>query len=423
VRSARRTASALVLTLAFSTITFNAKAAENSAVTELPRIRSCEFEPSLNCIVSIKGILPDGSELIAKPTGRTEIGDFKWGETSKVTGIADEWEFPKVKFQSGTGKFTLNAFYFPDGVKHCWADGQCSSRQEQLNFYAVASNFGGTGPMLKLSGKKAEQWCPTNPNECTIATGIRFDSEMKWIVTFSFKNNFIPTITTGRVKNLRVAYDNVDKNKLTIEFVPLVLEHVPYDIGDVWKYEEAFYRNDQAILWIQGIKHDNVQSLGKCSLSGGLQVVSNAIGMGFPTWNKQNQTVDVWVKSPHFDVDGKPLKGYLEVRIPIEMAKCLWNIDLNGEISGKVSITYADSTTPEILTVTGTVTGKDYLMVSTGYHYSSPTIAIQVKNKVAASTKAATKISKKSITCKKGAKVKTLTAIAPKCPTGYKKVA
>jgi hypothetical protein len=154
-----------------------------------------------------------------------------------------------------------------------------------------------------------------------------------------------------------------------------------------------------------------------------LQVVSNAIGMGIPTWNIQNQSVDVWVKSPHIDVDGKPLKGYLEVRIPIEMAKCLWNIDLNGEISGKVSITYADSTTPEILTVTGTVTGKDYLMVSTGYHYSTPTIAIQVKSKNAASIAAPAKISKKSITCKKGAKVKKLTAIAPKCPTGYKKVA
>ena len=141
MRFTRIASSALALTLAISIINVDAKAAENSAVIELPRIRSCEFEPSLNCIVSIKGILPDGSEVIAKPTGRTEVGDFKWGETSKVTGIADEWEFPKVKFQSGTGKFTLNAFYFPDGVKHCWADGQCSSRQEQLNFYAVASNF------------------------------------------------------------------------------------------------------------------------------------------------------------------------------------------------------------------------------------------------------------------------------------------
>lgn len=423
MRFTRIASSALALALAFSTINFNAEAAENAVVTDLPRMRSCEIESSINCIVSIKGILPDGSEVIAKPTGRTEVGDFKWGETSKVTGIADEWEFPKVKFQSGTGKFTLNAFYFPDGTSYCWAVDQCSSRQEQLNFYAMASSFGELGPMKKLEGKKAEQWCPTNPNDCTIGTGWSFNSEMKWIVTFSFKNNFVPTIATGRIKNLRVAYDNVDKNKLTIEFVPLVLDHVPYDKGDVWKYEEAFYRNDSPALWIQGIKHDNVQSLGKCSLSGGLQVVSNAIGMGVPTWNTRNQSVDVWVKSPHIAVDGKPLKGYLEVRIPIEMAKCLWNIDLNGEISGKVSITYADSTTPEILTVTGTVTGKDYLMVSTGYHYSSPTIAIQVKNKVAASTAAPAKISKKSITCKKGSIVKKLTATAPKCPTGYKKVA
>jgi hypothetical protein len=46
-----------------------------------------------------------------------------------------------------------------------------------------------------------------------------------------------------------------------------------------------------------------------------------------------------------------------------------------------------------------------------------------VKNKAAASTAATAKISKKSITCKKGTKVKKLTATAPKCPAGYKKVA
>lgn len=423
MRFTRIASSALALALALSTMSVNAEAAEKAAVTDLPRIRSCEIDPSINCIVSIKGILPDGTEVMAKTNGRTEVGDFKWGETSRVTGIADEWEFPKVKFQNGTGRFTLNAFYVPDGISYCWAEGQCSSRQEQLNFYAVASSFGEFGPMKKLEGKKAEQWCPTNPNDCTIATGWRFNSEMKWIVTFSLKNNFIPTLTTGRAKNLRVAYDNADKNKLTIEFVPLVLDHVPYNMGDVWKYEEAFYRNDQPSLWIQGIKHDNVQSLGKCSLYGGLQVVSNAIGMGIPTWNSQNQSVDVWVKSPHIDVDGKPLKGYLEVRIPVEMAKCLWNIDLNGEISGKVSITYADSPTPEILTVTGTVIGKDYLMVSTGYHYSTPTIAIQVKNKNVSSISTPSKTLKKTITCKKGTKVRKVTAVAPTCPIGFKKIA
>lgn len=117
------------------------------------------------------------------------------------------------------------------------------------------------------------------------------------------------------------------------------------------------------------------------------------------------------------------------------MAKCLWNIDLKGEISGKVSITYADSTTPELLTVTGSVTGSDYLMVSTGYHYSAPTIAIQLSNKQEVAVETPLKSQeempvaqpikkvKKAISCKKGTKVKKVTAVAPKCPIGFKKVA
>ena len=436
MKNRRFGALAVIAAFSFSNLTGIASAADSNTVTELPRIRSCKLQSVDNCIVSIKGILPDGSEIIAEPTGRTEVGDFEWGKNSKVVGPADEWEFPEVKFQSGTGKFTLNTFYFPDGLSYCWASGQCSSHQEQLNFYAMASNFGGLGPMKKLSGKKAEQWCPTNPNNCEIGTGFSFNSEMKWIVTFSMKNDFVPTISTGRIKLLKVAYESANKKNLTIEFTPLILDHVPYDRPDIWIYEEAFFQNDSPALWVHGNKHDLVQSLGKCVLGGGLQVVSNAIGMGVPTWNAKNESVDVWVKSPHLATDGTPLKGYLEVRIPREMAKCLWSVDLNGQISGKVSITYADSITPEVLTVTGSVVGNDYLMVSTGYHYSSPTIAIQLKNTQKEEVaKSATEVksipdtplfkavTKKSINCKKGSMVKKVTAKAPKCPAGYKKSA
>jgi hypothetical protein len=436
MRNLRLAVIVIVTAFSLSNLTVIANAADNNAITELPRIRSCEFQSSVNCIVSIKGILPNGLEITAQPTGRTEVGDFEWGRNSKVVGPADEWEFPGVKFQSGTGKFTLNTFYFPDGLSYCWSNGQCNSHQEQLNFYAMASNFGGLGPMSKLSGKKAEQWCPTNPNNCEIGTGFSFNNDMKWIVTFSMKNDFVPTISTGRIKLLKVAYENSNTKNLTIEFAPLMLDHVPYDRPDIWIYEEAFYQNDSPALWVHGNKHDLVQSLGKCVVGGGLQVVSNAIGVGVPTWNAKNESIEVWVKSPHIATDGNPLKGYLEVRIPREMAKCLWSVDLNGQISGKVSITYADSITPEILTVTGSVVGNDYLMVSTGYHYSSPTIAIQLKDTkkedliksatevqstpLAASSKISTK---KSVTCKKGSKVKKVTAPVPKCPVGYKKVA
>jgi hypothetical protein len=73
-------------------------------------------------------------------------------------------------------------------------------------------------------------------------------------------------------------------------------------------------------------------------------------------------------------------------------------------------------------------------MVSSGYHYSAPTIAIQLENKQAALSEptkelvevkplaSSAKISKRSISCKKGLKIKKVTAVKPICPVGYKKV-
>ncbi len=426
---------ALLILLGTLPSSFASAADQGTRGADIPRIRSCELEPSKTCIVSIKGIFPDGKVIQAKTTGRNRISDWSWGKNSKVVGPTDEWEFPGVQFENGNGKFLLTTFYFPDGLTFCWENGTCDSNQEQLNFYANPSDLDSYKPATKITGRKAELACPSDVNNCTFGAGWSFKSDVKFVIEFKFDNDFIPTITTGRVKQLKIGYSQKDEKILVVEFVPLILEHIPYDKPDLWIFDEAFDKNDNPAIWIHGSRHSVAKSLGLCSIGGGLQVVSNAIGIGIPTWNSLNKSIDVWVKSPHLATDGKPLKGYLEVRIPINMAKCLWDIDLKGEISGKVSITYENSTIPELLTVTGTVAGNDYLMVSSGYHYSAPTITIQLENKQTdlsespkkiAEAKPLTepiKILKKSIICKKGTKVKKLTAIAPKCPTGYKKVA
>lgn len=409
-------------------------AADSVLGYELPRIRSCALEKATNCIVSIKGILPDGTEILAKTTGRIKDENWDWGKQSKVVGPLDEWEFPGIKFENGSGKFFVTSFYFPEGQTFCWENGQCSSHQEQLNFYANASELDGVKPSIKITGKKAELACPGNLDDCKVWSSWNFNSDIKWLVTFAMDKKFTPTITTGRIKDLKVGYDS--NSNLEVEYSPLKLDHVPYDKPDIWIFDEAFYQNDSPALWIEGSSHENVKSLGVCAEGGGLQVVSNAIGMGIPFWNSKTESIEVGVRSPHFAADGLPLKGYLEVRIPKKMAKCLWNVDLSGQVSGKVSITYTDSTTPEVLTVTGSVNGNDYLLVSTGYHYSSPTVAIQIKNtKIDETVKPVTEVLpaavaqptkiliKNTFSCKKGLKVKKVTTTGTKCPAGYKKIA
>ena len=124
--------------------------------------------------------------------------------------------------------------------------------------------------------------------------------------------------------------------------------------------------------------------------------------------------------------------------MPREVAKCMWNVDLDGNLKASVNITYDDGSSPSVASVVGQRIGNDYLIVSTGFHYSSPKIAIKLSN--AASTDPAPALevpaaqamatqamatpvktaSKSKTVCVKGKTVKNIAANA-KCPVGYTK--
>jgi hypothetical protein len=416
------------------------QAAESAKGEDLAPFRKCTVSENKNCILSIKAKLPNGKIIEANTTGRFENVSWTWGKHSRVIGPLDEWELEGVVFENGSGKFTINTFHFPDGLTFCWPNDVCNSRVEQINFYANPSNLDRYKTPIQLVGNASKLTCPSDPNNCKLNVAWSFASDIEFTVSYALGAQFNPAVTLGRVKGIKVeTIPNLDllpkiMKQVDVTFTPIKMGHLLYNQPDIYALDTATHEDDQPAIWIHSTKHSTTGALGYCGFLGGLSIVSNANGIDLPKWNTTNETIDVNVRAAHFRPDGTPQKGYLEVRIPIEMAKCLWDIDLKGEISGKVSITYADSTTPELLTVTGSVTGNDYLMVSTGYHYSAPTIAIQLKNKETAPTTAPVqnvqektvaapvKNAKKSITCKKGAKVKKLTAIVPKCPTGYKKV-
>ncbi len=418
-----------------------AQSAENPKGADLTPFRKCTVSENKNCILSVKAKLPNGKIIEANTTGRFEPVNWEWGKHSRVIGPLDEWEIEGVNFENGSGKFTINTFYFPDGLTFCWTSGVCNSRVEQINFYANPSNIDKYNAPVQLVGNASKLTCPSDPNNCKINVAWSFATDIEFTISYALGAQFNPAVTLGRVKGIKVEtipnLELVSKvmKQVDVTFSPIKMGHLLYNQPDIFALDTATHEDDQPAIWIHSTKHSTTGALGYCGFLGGLSIVSNANGIDLPLWNATNKTIDVNVRAAHFRPDGTPQKGYLEVRIPIEMAKCLWNVNLNGEISGMISITYANSITPELLTVTGTVTGNDYLMVSTGYHYSSPTIAIQLKNKqdIAVETPiksveekpaiAPIKSAKKSITCKKGTKSKKVTSIAPKCPAGYKKVA
>jgi hypothetical protein len=191
---------------------------------------------------------------------------------------------------------------------------------------------------------------------------------------------------------------------------------------------------------------------------GGVHVVSNAMHSIDPVWDPVSETIKVRLETPHFAPDGGLNNGYLELRIPRESALCMWKLDLDGSINASVSITYEDGSAPSVGTVVGKKIENDYLIITSGFHFSSPNVAVKIVKGSGVSTpeptpeptpvptaepeaiatpaaqvlalpesepkpivSPAAAIKKVTITCVKGKATKKISAVKPVCPTGYKK--
>ena len=109
----------------------------------------------------------------------------------------------------------------------------------------------------------------------------------------------------------------------------------------------------------------------------------------------------------------------------------MWKVDLDGNIQASVSISYENGSAPSVATVSGKRIGDDYLIVSAGFHYSSPTLRVKLAQSIAtepinsapvAEPIKSAPVKKIKITCKKGKVTKQVTAVKPACPSGYKKI-
>ena len=149
------------------------------------------------------------------------------------------------------------------------------------------------------------------------------------------------------------------------------------------------------------------------------------------------------VASVHNDPAGKKFQGLYDLVIDSKVARCLYNYS-SAPISASVSIASSEGNQSVATTV---VTEKDgwFRMGAYGFHYSAPTIKVKLSQEVVAPTPTPTPtpvatpttmptqsavptssqkpVSPKrtTITCVKGKLSKKVTAVKPKCPSGYKK--
>jgi hypothetical protein len=146
-----------------------------------------------------------------------------------------------------------------------------------------------------------------------------------------------------------------------------------------------------------------------------------------PSWDDSSKSLSFKVASPTFDAQGDKNSGVYELAIQKDVAKCLWGDAL---INPKATIEVLDDAgSKQIATTVFAQKGNWIYFRAYGFHYSTPSIKVNLsKNTEVAATPVASpfpadasKSKLLTITCLKGKVTKKVTAVKPKCPTGFKK--
>lgn len=170
-------------------------------------------------------------------------------------------------------------------------------------------------------------------------------------------------------------------------------------------------------MWLMsslGQQFDNNCSATADRVSG--IVTTNATGYvaGPPVFNKEEQTLDYKVLAPHYLANDTEFKGTYDLTIDTDFARCLYGFT-KAPIGATVSVISSEGQS-QVATVVVSQRGNWIHLGAYGFGFSSPTLKVKFTQ-----AKAATAAKKTTITCLKGKTVKKVTAVAPKCPAGYKK--
>ena len=163
---------------------------------------------------------------------------------------------------------------------------------------------------------------------------------------------------------------------------------------------------------------------GSSTLSGIVTTNSTMYIGNPPTFDKESQSLDYKVVSPHFLPNGEEFKGSYDLVIKSDVARCIYGFS-NAPVSAKISILSADGKTQVATTTFNERNGWMHL-VARGFTFSSPTVRVKLtQDSPDQATPTPTAIPEAprstTIACVKGKTVKKITAVKPACPSGYKK--
>ena len=218
----------------------------------------------------------------------------------------------------------------------------------------------------------------------------------------------------------------------------VIISPAPYDKGGMDQLKLWLpYVNDKATallsFWsVRTLSRNEMDGANSCysdnsKITGIVTTNSTQYSAGPPSFSKAEQTLDYKVSSPHFGSTGEVFKGTYDLVIRPDVARCVYGFS-KAPIKATISITSADGSPQTATTLIGENKNWVYLSAK-NFEFSSPTVKVTLSQEaepqveVTQAPVVPTIAKKTSITCVKGKATKKITAVNPKCPTGYKKKA
>ncbi len=387
-----------------------------NAVEPLTPILSCSTDPGFACIEKINVITSEGEKIVTKISSTRFSETRTYAPSSVLNANWQFYEVPGIKLTAGTGgKFLIRPFYFPTGNLDCFYN-PCVSGGEYVEFAIAPITHDGISNLKDL--------------------GYSYE------IFFRVPDNFLMTASTGRgMRTLEISKVSESEMALKPGFKNYRMKIEPMAYSSFVLNEalngnlvdKAFEEADNGAVWFTGSKDSSVISLGDCKNLEAISVTGNVFYLNTPKWNPVTKSIEVGTTAPHLKSDGSLNAGYFQAKVTTEMAKCLWGVDLTKAVAANISLNYESGEKVQVETWSGKLVGNEYVLTASGFHFSSPKISFKLTEEVKPSAIPSPTASpqatltpkpgkaRKTITCVKGIMIKKVTAVSPKCPTGYKK--
>jgi hypothetical protein len=414
---------------------------------DAPRVLSdCSMEQVVPCIESIRVRTKSGRIIPTSLTGRSTDVD------TEFVGMG----YPEYEVRGLTFEGTSRNLFIPRIVYYrypppadCEKTATCENERDFLATGVQPSwlNRASLNPLeneIPLSNRPSNLLCGTPERREKCYRSNNFDVEIDFLLNLKMPKSFSPMWASGSAKNLAItnwrAAEDANGDSYTLEISIGTLEREMVLFSDYYKNPidaiegspYADFKADWPGIWIHSSRDRSVNPLGQCRDKPFMSVSTNGIYQEVPLWNPSTETIDLKLYAPHLKVEGGLNRGFYQLRISEELAKCFWKIDVSERTQARVIISYPDSTSDVVIETTKIAFKSGILEVlATNFTFSSPTIRARVfKAEVTPAksdaarvplepkgTNAETKKMKK--TCVNGSK-KVRVESQRRCPSGFK---